>query len=270
MCNNKQLINIWIYIILVFGCAPSVSSKNIEEPAPVPAAVKTNGESEKESIYPNWIDQCRSHLNYLEKYETMPPELHWNKQKKERVTTLTVKRTLETASEWLELGVNDDNGKLPVNIKIGLEAAPQNGFLLSDGEVQTTVEWQKSEQKEQTPIKSWTGTRDGIEKEIKINGKDTVCLLGLDLLSWGTVSNKDVVVVAEDMNESSGCLEYSDGKWQLEGWSTYGSEPVYSIIMWEENGEWKSTVRSKRVLKLTLDEICQALGEEWKAVPPEK
>jgi hypothetical protein len=249
------------------GCAPHVSKAGAEERNSKKIAMRQESPKQAKDT---WLGKCRSQLSYLDNYQNTVPSLDWSKEKKEAIVRLALKKVLESVPDWwIGLGKNEDKGKLPVNIIIGLDNAPQNGFLLSDGEIETVVEWNRKGKTDKKIIRSWTGTKAGVEKELKKG--EAVCLLGFGLRSWGVVNGRDVVVVTEDLNSGDGCLSYSeaDGKWLFGGWSSYGAEPVYSIIMWEEGGEWKSTVRSKELEPLTLDEICQALGEEWGVIPKE-
>jgi hypothetical protein len=251
-----------VNLSISLGCAPHVSKAGVEEQNGKGIAMRQEHQKQAKDT---WLGKCRNQLSYIDKYKDAIPMLDWSIKKKEEITKLALRKLLETDQEGVGLGINEDNGKLPVNITVGSVTAPQNGFLLSDGEVETIVEWENKGKKEKKRIKSWTGSKEGVEKELE--NDEGVCLLEYHLKSWGIVQGKDTVVVTADMNEGSDCLQYVDGQWKFEGWSSYGAEPVYSIIMWEEDGEWKSTVRSKILEPLTIYEICQALGEEWGVFP---
>ena len=250
-----------VFLLFIPSCSSHVSNTG-DQKGNLDKERRIMSETSQTNAVDNWIRQCRNQLHYLSNFTKTVPALGWSSQKKESIVRLAVKRVLEMAPAWwVTIGENEDNGKLPVNIKVAQSTAPQNGYLLSDGEINTDVEWHRNGKTSNKKIRSWTGAKEGLETVL--TEKDAVCLFGFGLRAWGVVDNKDVVVLEEDLNTGDGCLSFDDGNWTFEGWSSFGGEAVFSIIMWEEGGVWKSTVRSKKSEHFTLDEICQSLREEW-------
>jgi hypothetical protein len=225
-----------------------------------------NAESKPKGAHETWLITCQDQLSYLESHNDPAPKLEWSKTKKEEVLKRSVKYIFELVPKWAFPRKNNDNGTELVNIEINAKSASNNKFILADGEMDTTLDWEKDGAPVKTALRSWTGTKEGIRKKLK-DKKDAVCLMSFKLKAWGKVQGKDVVVVLENTNEHAECLQYIDDQWKFMGWSTYGREPVYTMIMWEENNDWKSTIRSKKLFPLEKEEICQVLGEQWGVIP---
>lgn len=206
---------------------------------------------------------CRDRLNYFgtsQKTEFSK----WSSQKKRRLLSTALREIWNTNPSIFRSWKNTDSGKILVNIVSHPDDEDTRKFLLKDREFEIEVRSPEDKVEETRIVKTWSGTIDGIEEDLIDEPGEAYCMLWFLLTAWGKVNDKDVVVFSYAEGRGA-CFQHVpehfgfETNWAWIPWTSYGMDPVHTIIMWKNKGVWKSTVKSKPLDPLNIEEICNEL-----------